>query len=146
VRRAVTAIALFIVFVAPAQAKQASLQDRLLLSQTVANYINDPDLKGYNDFNGARAVEIGAAVIEGIGALADWRSVDGKHHGQVAFLHRCDSWNVLRVSNNVSLRAEQIATDGGITRSVARLLVARLSALEPRRVAYLKPPRAQMSC
>ena len=146
VRHTLTVLLIVLLFAQPASGKQASFQDRLLLSQAVANYVNDPDFKGYKYFNGTRAVQIGAAVIEGIGALADWRSVDGKHHGQVAFLHRCDSWNVLRVSNNAPLRAEQIATDGGLTRSIARVLVAGLSALESQHVAYLGPQRAQVSC
>jgi hypothetical protein len=145
-RRPLAILVLFLFFAQPVSAKQASLQDRLLLSQTVANYINDPDYKGYKYFNGAHAVEIGAAVIEGNGALADWRSVDGKNYGQVAFFHLCDAWNVLSVSNKVPLRAEQIRSHWGITKNIASVLIAQLRALEPKHVVYLKPPQAQQSC
>ena len=145
-RLAFAILTLVVFFVQPVSAEQASLQDRLLLSQTVANYINDPDYKGYKHFGGARAVEIGAAVVEGNGAIANWRSIDGKHYGQVAFYHRCDSWNVLTVSNKVPLQPRQVIMPGLITKRAAIMLIAQLGALETKRVAYLKPPRAQVSC
>ena len=144
-KRTVTVIALLIIIMGSAYAKQASLEDRLRLSQTVANYVNDPEVKGYKHFKGARAVEIGAAVIEGNSALADWRSVDGKDHGQVAFFYLCDGSNVRSVSRKVPLRPEQIRTHWGITKNTARTLIAQLRALESKHVAYLKPPRPETS-
>ncbi|MGC2129629.1 MAG: hypothetical protein WA629_05970, partial [Candidatus Aquilonibacter sp.] len=99
-------------------------------------------------FEGATAVEIGAAVIEQPGALADWRSENGNGGGQVAFLYVCDHWNVLKVSNGVPLRPEQIVVEQPfpITKTVAQKLVAELAQLETKNVVFLKPARPHPGC
>lgn len=116
----------------------------------VANYIHDVHNRAFHagSFSGATAVQIGAAVIEQPGALADWRAANGKAHGQVAFLYVCDHWNVLKVSNGGPLRPEQIVVEQPfpITRSVADKLVAELAELETKNVAFLKPARAHPGC
>jgi hypothetical protein len=128
-----------------AQAEVASADERSRMAVEVANYIHDLNPAFHaGSFDGARAVEIGAAVIEQPGALADWRGENGKGHGQVAFLYVCDHWNVLKVSNGVPLRPEQIVVQQPfpITKSVAKKLVAELAALETKNVVFLKavPP------
>ncbi len=117
------------------------------MSQSVADYIHDGFFKGVGAFKGTRSVEIGAAVIEWPGALADWRSSDGKSYGQVAFYYMCDHWNVLRVSNELPLRAEQFSFPlRGVTKTAAKKLVVDLGRLDTKHIAYLKPARWQMGC
>jgi hypothetical protein len=132
-----------------AQAEVASADERLRMALEVANYIHDTNPAFHaGSFDGTRAVEIGAAVIEQPGALADWRGENGKGHGQVAFLYVCDHWNVLKISNGIPLRPEQIVVQQPfpITKSVAQKLVAELAALETKNVVFLKPVRPHPGC
>ena len=57
----------------------ASADERSYMAVEVANYIHDVHNRAFHagSFEGATAVEIGAAVIEQPGALADWRSETG---------------------------------------------------------------------
>jgi hypothetical protein len=115
----------------------------------VANYIHDVNPAFHaGSFDGARGVEIGAAVIEQPGALADWRGANGKGRGQVAFLYVCDHWNVLKISNGMPLHPEEIVVQQPfpITKSVAQKLVAELAALETKNVDFLKPVRPHPGC
>jgi hypothetical protein len=133
-----------------AQAEVASADERARMALEVANYIHYPHDRAFKagSFNGATAVEIGAAVIEQPGGLADWRAASGKGHGQVALLYVCDHWNVLKISNGVPLRPQQIVVElpFPITRPVADKLVAELGQIETKNVAFLKPARPHPGC
>ncbi len=143
-------VATLLLLVQSARAVTASDQERAYMAIEVANYIHYPHDRAFKagSFNGASAVEIGAAAIEQPGALADWRAAKGSGHGQVAFLYVCDHWNVLKVSNGVPLRAEQIVVQQPfpITKSKANSLVAELARLEDNNVTFLKPARPRAGC
>jgi hypothetical protein len=126
-------------------AREATAQDRAEMAVQVANYIHE---SGAAAFGGAKAIEIGAAVIEQPGAVADWRAANGNAHGQVAFIYACDHWNVLKVSNGVPLRSDQLVVNEPfpITKTTANRLVAELAALEGSQVTYLKPARPISGC
>jgi len=143
-------VATLLLLVQSARAVTASDEERAYMAVEVANYIHYPHDRAFKagSFNGATAVEIGAAAIEEPGALADWRAVNGNGHGQVAFLYVCDHWNVLKVGNGIPLRAEQIVVEQPfpITTSKAHKLVAELAQLERANVTFLKPARPHAGC
>jgi len=126
-------------------AGQASVETRVRLSETVASYIHDyPKSNGFQ----TNLVEIGAAATDGQFALADWRSVDGKPHGQVAFYYLCDHWNLGKISMGSPLSVQDLVGVGfsAVPRAVASKLVSDLRALEVEHIAYLKPAKATGSC
>jgi hypothetical protein len=143
-------VAALLLSAAIALAEVASKDERARMSVEVANYIHDTREPAFaaGSFHGTTAVEIGAAVIEMPGALADWRAANGAGHGQVAFLYVCDHWNVLKISNGVPLRPDQIVVKQPfpITRPMANKLVAELGQLDTSNVAFLKPAKAHQGC
>lgn len=145
-----TLLAALLLTAAISLAEVASKDERARMGVQVANYIHDTREPAFHagSFNGATAVEIGAAVIEMPGALADWRAANGSGHGQVAFLYVCDHWNVLKISNGVRLRPDQIVVKQPfpITRPVADKLVAELAQLDTANVTFLKPAKAHQGC
>ncbi len=145
-----TLFAVLLLSAAIALAEQASKDERARMAVEVANYIHDTREPAFaaGAFHGATAIEIGAAVIEMPGALADWRGANGNGHGQVAFLYVCDHWNVLKISNGAPLRPDQIMVKQPfpITRPLADKLVAELAQLDTTNVAFLKPAKAHQGC
>jgi hypothetical protein len=138
----------------PANAEQASLQDRLGMSASVADYIHDHDYGKSNPFQ-TDAVEIGAAAIEAHHsaeeytryALADWRSADGKGHGQVLFSYLCDHWNIEAVSIGRPFSAQRLVEEAKrLPAATASKLVAQVVQLEKLNIAYLKPAHPGISC
>jgi hypothetical protein len=134
------------VFSAPAAGAQASLLDRQLMSIAIADYIHNRDFGTSNPFH-AVSIEVGATVIDWPYALADWRSADGKEHGQVSFVHLCDHWNVESVSRGQRMRVSDVMeSTHDISAKTATKLIADLLSAEDRHVAFLKPSHAGVSC
>lgn len=144
-RAIIASVMLIAVFIAPAYATQASLQDRTRMSISIADYI--VDVGKPNPFK-TDLVELGAATIEEHWALADWKSSDGKVHGRVLFYHLCDHWNVGKVVTAQGLRARDFVGQGipGLPSETAAKLVAELSQLENQYLVYLKPAHAGPTC
>ena len=139
-------LALAVSYSQPASAKQANVADRQLLSIAVANYIRDGASRR---FNGGRSIEIGAAAIDGRGALADWRSQSGNTHGQIAFFYLCDQWTVLDVRHGAPFRFNELtgrASYNEIGAATAKKLVAELATLERGKIEFLPPARPEASC
>jgi len=129
----------------PISAAQASIQDRTRMSVSIADYIHD---YGKSNSFKTNAVELGPAGVEGHSALADWRSADGKHRGQISFFYLCDHWNVGKISTGQPLRAKDLvgqALSSMSTRTAAKL-IADLKQLESQHVAYLRPAHNEVSC
>jgi hypothetical protein len=133
----------------PALGSEASVQERKSMSQSVADDIHDYP----NEFR-AKAVEIGAAVIEEADqsapsshyALADWRSADGTLHGQVFFINMCDHWNVEAVSFGRPLTVQEIVSVRRTPTKIAKGLLGELAGVDSAAVAYLKPSTPGFSC
>lgn len=144
-RSALSIVLAFCVIAAsvPASAKTASAQERVQLSVAMADAINDGHSAKSPFFSGAKSVEIGAATVDHPWALADWRSTDGKTHGQVLFRYLCDHWNVWSVTS--TLTPAQLGHHG-VPKSIATTMVADLSALEAQHFAYLGPARPGVTC
>jgi hypothetical protein len=145
---------LVVVFISPANASQASIQDRMGMSQSVADYIHNRDYGKSNPFN-TNTVEIGAAAIEAHHsaeeytryALADWRSADGKVHGQVLFYYLCDHWNIEAVSSGRPFSAQGLIEQAKrLPAATASKLVDQVVQLEKLSIAYLKPAHPGFSC
>lgn len=130
--------------------KEASDSERKAMSVQLANYVHDP--YGYDShphaFGGSGKAEIGTAAVEGHYALADWRSLDGKHWGQIAFFYMCDHWNVAEVTNDRRIRAKELAAIRSVApgESATPNLVAEVRELEGRHVAFLRPSRPFRGC
>src|SRR5579864_186720 len=123
----------------PAVARLATVRERTELSIMIASYLHNRDYGKSNPFK-TDAVEIGAAVIESHFALADWKSADGKEHGQVVFFYLCDSWNVGKVTES-AFRAQDLTGRylGDLPQEDAAKLIAELKWAEGQGVSYLKP-------
>jgi hypothetical protein len=135
-------VMIVVVSISPANAAQASVRDRMLMSGSASDAIYKFKTSD---------VEIGAAVTGGqFGqyALAEWRSARGKLHGQVSFFYICDHWNVGKVSTGRPFRARDLVGNGGfgIPGATASKLVAELKQLDDQHIAYLKPARAAGGC
>ena len=144
-RSTVVSFLLVLLTISPTNAAQASVQDRERFSIVIASYIRD--LGKSNEFE-TKFVELGATVVEGNSALADWKSEDGKLYGQVSFFYLCDGWNVGKVVLARHLRAQDLKGHslGNVPETVALKLVEELKELEKQNVAYLKPGRAELGC
>lgn len=136
-----------IVFVSasPISAAQASIGDRIRMSEEIANYIHG---SGRSNAFKAGAVELGPATVEGNFALADWRSADRKRHGQVSFFYACDHWNVGKISVGRPFQAKDLVSKdlSNVSLKTAAKLLADLKQLENQHVAYLKPAHDEGSC
>jgi hypothetical protein len=144
-RRILLSLMLVIVSISPVIAAQATVQDRMRMSVEIADYIRDSGKS--NEFH-AGSVNLGAAVIEGHWAIADWRSEGDKLHGQVAFAFLCDHWNLERVTIGRPLRVQDLVGHhtGGSPVAIAEKLVADLKSLETQHIAYMKPAHAGVEC
>ena len=128
----------------PPFAYTASVADRTRMSVEVASYIHDPGVP--NAFK-STSVEIGATAIDWPFALADWRSADGKRHGQVSFFHMCDSWNVGAVSVNRPLTVTELTHSyGRMSEDKAAQLISKLDRLEVQQLTFLKPAKPIQGC
>jgi hypothetical protein len=94
------------VTISPVIAAQATVEQRLRMSVEIASYIRDFGKR--NEFHTER-VDLGPTAIEGNWALADWRSDDGKLHGQVSFAYICDHWNLEKVRLGMLLPCDHTA-------------------------------------
>jgi hypothetical protein len=139
---------LVLLSIQPVNARNASVQERTGMSQSVADYIEDVkvgDMKADGALKGVRAVEIAAAAIEWPWALADWRSADGTAHGQILFRYMCDHWNVRKVSREAFAQNQHL-TALGVPEPSAIKLISEIAAAETHHVAYLMPSRAGVGC
>jgi|SRR5579872_719021 len=143
-RAVIIGLVLVVGSISPCHAAEASVQDRIGLSVSISDYIRDIKYENTSNLFRTTTVEIGATVIEDSSALADWRSADGKKHGQVFFYHMCEHWWVEAVSVGRALSAHEIA--GRIPAAAATRLVAELANVEDQPVAYLKPARPGGTC
>jgi len=148
-RAIVVGVMLVAIFISPANATLASIQDRMRMSVSIADYIHDSLSNSFKTDD----VELGPAAVERNFALADWRSADGKLHGQVSFFYLCDHWNVGQVSTGRPLRAQDLIAPpksvrqiGSIPAKIASKLAAELAQLELRHVTYLKPAHFGITC
>ncbi|HTZ53622.1 MAG TPA: hypothetical protein VMB20_01055 [Candidatus Acidoferrum sp.] len=124
-------------------AAQATSAQRQELAQAVANEIHANPAT----FHHLKTVEVGAAVVDGYNALADWRSHDQTQHGQASFYLACDHWNVGNVSFGRALTPAQIESgDHPFGKPDGGKQLAELAALETKHIAYLKPPVGRHSC
>jgi hypothetical protein len=134
----------------PSMAKEASDRDREQMSIEIANYIHDPyGVESHpNAFGGGHRIAVGAAIVQGTYALADWRSADGKHWGQVAFFYMCDNWNIGPITNTrrMSVRELSAMTRSAHDKAVPAKLIAELTVLENRRIALMPPSRPMRGC
>src|ERR1700752_4111215 len=99
----VSTFAVLLFWAAVADADQATLEQRTAMSQELANSIHDRE--EVVSQLGVRGIEVGAAVVDFHTALADWRSTDGKHRGQVAFFYACDHWNPAIITSGKPISA-----------------------------------------
>ena len=126
-----------------ALAAQATAAQRQELAQAVADAIHS----NAATFHHLKAVEVGAAVVDGYNALADWRSHDQAQRGQVSFYLACDHWNVGNVSFGRALTPQEIASgDHPFGKPNGSKQLAELAALETQNVAYLKPAIGTKRC
>ncbi len=124
-------------------AAQATSTQRQELAQAVADEIHTNPAT----FHHLRAVEVGAAVVDGYNALADWRSQDQTQHGQVSFYLACDHWNVGNVSFGRALTAVQIESgDHPFGKPNGSKQLAELAGLTTKNIAYLKPATGKARC
>jgi hypothetical protein len=139
-RAFVAGLLLAAVCISPAYGAVASLGERTDISRSISAELSREYYKEANPF-GTNAVEIGATVIavDFYHALADWRSADGKRHGQVFLTTKgCSLWYFDEVSVGKPLTAQELISP--ITPpKIATELVAELNKLEAEHVAYLKP-------
>jgi hypothetical protein len=128
-------------------AREASRDDRARMAVSIANCIHD-EPNCARSFDGATAIEIGTAAIEGNVAIADWHEGRGSRYGQVGFFYLCDHWNVGPVSNGVPLRPAQLLMNPpwGPTKATASKLVAELAQLETQHVGYITPAKPGPDC
>jgi hypothetical protein len=141
-----TAIVLLL-FVASATlsalAAQATSTQRQELAQAVADEIHTSPAT----FHQLKAVEVGAAVVDGYNALANWRSHDQAQHGQVSFYLACDHWNVGNVSFGRALTPAQIESgDHPFGKPDGSKQLAELAGLATKNIAYLKPATGKGRC
>ena len=136
---------LVLVSASPINAAQASVEERTRMSVSIAAYIHD--FGRSSDFK-TDAVELGPTAVVGNSALADWRSVDGKRHGQISFFYLCDHWNVGKISTGQPLQAKDLVGQGlsNMSTKTATKLLADLKQFEKQHVAYLKPAHNEGSC
>jgi len=138
--------------VSQAVARQASAADRTEMAVEIATDIRyDQKVGLLNPFR-TKAVELGPTAVEdssstGTLALADWRSVDGKLHGQVLFYGMC-GWHVGSVSVGRPLAAKdaKVMSTYPVPAKVFFKLSADLDALEALHVAYLSPAQPSNDC
>jgi hypothetical protein len=124
-------------------AAAATASQRQELAQAVADAIHTNPAT----FHDVKAVEVGAAVVDGYNALADWRSQDRSQHGQVSFYLACDHWNVGNVSFGRALTAAQIESgDHPFGKPNGNKQLAELAGLQTNTVAYLKPATGTKRC
>ncbi|MGB6986148.1 MAG: hypothetical protein WBD74_09280 [Candidatus Aquilonibacter sp.] len=124
-------------------AAQAMPAQRQELAQAVADAIHTNPAT----FHRIKAVEVGAAVVDGYNALANWRSQDQTQHGQVSFYLACDHWNVGNVSFGRALTPAQIESgDHPFGKPDGSKQLAELAGLETRNIAYLKPATGKGRC
>ena len=136
-------LAVLVVAWLPATAGQASLAERQRIAHDVASEIH----ANPSTFHHLKGVEIGAAVVNGYNALADWRSTDGMQHGQVALFIACDHWNVSSVSFGRNLTPREIQSgDHPFGKPDGRAQLAELAALEAKNTAYLRPATGSTRC
>jgi len=120
------------------------------MSTVIADYIRDArHLDTPNAFK-STSVELGPTAVAGQSgygryALGDWRSADGRAHGQVYFSYECDGWNVGEVSLGRPLRANELIS-WHTPSNVQEVLVTELLKLEACRIAYLSPAVPSVSC
>lgn len=130
--------------------RAATVAERSALSTQIANYVHYRDFGTVNPF-GTASVELGTTAVyvdkEGFAqeALADWRSEDRRRYGQVQFYYLCDHWNTGAVSSGRSLHASEMGGIGTSRQSFAGL-IAELSRLEQRTVAFLPPVHFTSEC
>ncbi len=126
-----------------AYAAQATSSQRHELAQAVADEIHSNPAA----FHRLKAAEVGAAVVDGYNALADWRSPDRSQKGQVSFYLACDHWNVGHVSFDRALTPAEIESgDHPFGKPQGSKLLAELAGLETRNIAYLKPATGTKRC
>jgi hypothetical protein len=124
-------------------AAQATPSQRQELAQAVADEIHSNPAT----FHHLKAVEVGAAVVDGYNALADWRSPDRAHKGQVSFYLACDHWNVGHASFDRGLTAAQIESgDHPFGKPQGSKQLAELAGLDTQDIAYLKPATGKKRC
>jgi len=142
----VVGVMLVALSVSPANAAQATVQQRMSLSVSVADYIHPGKSNPFK----TDAVELGAAAIEGRFALADWRSADRSAHGQVSFYTVCDQWYVGIVSMGRPLTAQNLVgppqLESSVPSAIASKLVSELAQLEDLHIEYLKPAHVGITC
>jgi hypothetical protein len=124
-------------------AAEATSSQRHELAQAVADEIHSNP----GAFHRLKAVEVGAAVVDGYNALADWRSPDQAQKGQVSFYLACDHWNVGHVSFDRTLTPAEIESgDHPFGKPQGSKLLAELAGLETQHIAYLKPASGTKRC
>jgi hypothetical protein len=124
-------------------AATATASQRQELAQAVADAIHANPAT----FHHLKAIEVGAAVVDGYNALADWRSQDRSQHGQVSFYLACDHWNVGNVSFGRMLTAAEIESgDHPFGKPNGSAQLAELAGLQTNTVAYLKPATGTKRC
>jgi hypothetical protein len=149
------AIGLMLVFlsISPANARHASVQDRMEMAVTIATDIHfDQKLRLSNPFK-TNAVELGPTAIErsaqfGELALADWHSAEGRVHGQVLLVPMC-GWRVHAVSVGRRLKARDLNVRPDLLPATVKVfskLSAEVVELETQHVAYLKPALPITGC
>jgi hypothetical protein len=139
----VRALLFLLLTTAVAFAAQATAAQRQELAQAVADAIH----ANATTFHQLKAVEVGAAVVDGYNALADWRSTDRTQHGQVSFYLACDHWNVGNVSFGRPLTAAQVESgDHPFGKPDGNKQLAELAALDTQNIAYLKRAIGKAGC
>jgi hypothetical protein len=138
--------------ISQAIAGSASVSDRTDMAVEIATDIRYYQKAGLPNPFRTKAVELGPTAVEdgksaGSLALADWRSADGKTHGQVLFYGMC-GWHVGSVSVGHRLAANDAKVFSGFLVSAKDFskLAADLAALEPQHVAYLNPAPPETGC
>jgi hypothetical protein len=141
--------------------KAASDTDRRQMSVDVATYLHDPyhvDNDHPRAFGGSTKIEIGAVDVEeqtfhvqGLEhydryALADWRSRDGKHWGQVSFYYTCDHWGLSAITIGHRMTLAQLLGMPEERTTTAAKLIAELPNLEQQRFAFIPPSQPENGC
>ncbi|HME81814.1 MAG TPA: hypothetical protein VKF82_07030 [Candidatus Eremiobacteraceae bacterium] len=141
---------LFVFTPAVTDARQASVQERLAMSVSIADYIHYHNYYGKTNPFKTEAVELGAAATEGRFALADWRSADDREHGQASFYTVCDTRFVGTVSTGRPLTTQNLVgqpkLESSVPAPIAAKLVAEVAQLEDLHIAYLKPAQWGTTC
>lgn len=135
---AAIALAIAVLYVAalPVGARKATHSELLAFSREVAN---DSKLG---------SIEIGGGYVEGSGAVASWRSVDGKRRGQAVFFHLCDHWNLAETRAGVFTKSDfsRLHRVQPLTPQIAAQLEADSIKLQRIRTAYLPPSHRSPTC